>query len=361
MARNTSITRTLFMLLWVLLSFAPQAGQAAQNDTIPSALLYRITGNGLSRPSYILGSLHVVPREFVTRSQNFMEVARGVDRIVTEVDMRRLKAFNDSNLASAIALSKQVMPYIKLPADSQMQVIAPEKFRTVDSLFHSYRIIRFLTPNDTCWWHYDPGVIALSAQQMAIWMFKAYGFRRMGLEADILSPVIDNYMATLADTLHKDYTQLESFEYQMSLIPQLVTDFRKVKIDSAFINKLHQGIESMGNAAARANLLYMTSMELSKMSVNWKQMIDAYIAQDGQRTTEIMLRGSKQASTQKQAQQLELTARNERWMKTMIPMMKEKSNLFVVGLFHLTSVKNIGPGILETLQNAGYSITPVRM
>jgi len=45
-------------------------------------------------------------------------------------------------------------------------------------------------------------------------------------------------------------------------------------------------------------------------------------------------------------QQIALTERNDRWMKVMPSMMKEKSNLFVVGLLHLTST-DAGHGIVE--------------
>ena len=47
-------------------------------------------------------------------------------------------------------------------------------------------------------------------------------------------------------------------------------------------------------------------------------------------------------------------------MKVMPSMMKEKSNLFVVGLLHLTYT-DAGPGIVEMLKKAGYTIEPVRI
>lgn len=101
----------------------------------------------------------------------------------------------------------------------------------------------------------------------------------------------------------------------------------------------------------------MTSLD--GMMVYAHQMLKAYMSQDGQRTAQVMAATDKQAF-QQMGQQIALTERNDRWMKVMPSMMKEKSNLFVVGLLHLTST-DAGPGIVEMLKKAGYTIEPVRI
>lgn len=47
--------------------------------------------------------------------------------------------------------------------------------------------------------------------------------------------------------------------------------------------------------------------------------------------------------------------RNEKWVEKMPEMMKEKSNLFAVGVAHLTDEY----GIIHLLREKGYTITPV--
>lgn len=357
--RGSGMIRAAVVLMLVAFSISGISAQTAKKDTIPSALMYRISGNGLTAPSYIFGSVHTVPHEFVSRSQKFMEIAHNVQRIVTEIDHRQSKLYNDSNMASAKALSEQILPYIMLPADSQMQVIAPAKFHTVDSLLHRYHLVKFLVPTDTCWWRYEPGVFASSAVQIAMGMYAILGQEHVGVKTEQKSVMIDEYMSILADSLHKDYAQLESLEYQKSLLPQIMIDFRKVKIDSTFINKLHRGLANLGPIANRANMLYEVMTSLDNAMVYGHQMMDAYMKQDGQRTAQTIMVANQQAG-QQAGEQVALTERNDRWMKVMPSMMKDKSNLFVVGLLHLTST-DAGPGIVEMLKKAGYTIEPVRI
>ena len=357
--RGSGMIRAAVVLMLVAISISGISAQTAKKDTIPSALMYRISGNGLTAPSYIFGSVHTVPHEFVSRSQRFMEIAHNVQRIVTEIDYRQSKLFNDSNIASAKALAEQMLPHLVLPADSQMQVIAPAKFHTVDSLLHRYHLVKFLVPTDTCWWRYEPGVFASSAVQIAMGMYAILGQEHVGVKTEQKSVLIDEYMSILADSLHKDYAQLESLEYQKSLLPQIMIDFRKVKIDSTFINKMHRGLANLGPIANRSNMLYEVMTSLDNAMVYGHQMMDAYMKQDGQRTAQALAAADKQVF-QQMGQQIALTERNDRWMKVMPSMMKEKSNLFVVGLLHLTST-DAGPGIVEMLKKAGYTIEPVRI
>lgn len=101
----------------------------------------------------------------------------------------------------------------------------------------------------------------------------------------------------------------------------------------------------------------MTSLD--NAMVYGHQMMDAYMKQDGQRTAQVLMVANQQAG-QQTGEQIALRERNDRWMKVIPSMLKEKSNLFVVGLFHLTSTDN-GPGIVEMLKKAGYTIEPVRI
>ena len=356
------LCRPLIVLMFCLTSLSGLVAQAATPtpaDTIPSAIMYRISGKGLTKPSYLFGALHVLPHEFVTRSRAFMNIASGVDRIVTEVDVRQLEAFNRKNEAASKALMEQLLPHITLPADSQLQVVSPDAFHLVDSLIHHYHLEHYICGADSCWWRYDPGVIALPMQQMALYMFKAMGYGRMGMSPESKSQVIDLYMGTLADSLHKEYAQLESLEYQKEMLPSLIMDFSKIKVDSTFIRNFRTNIASMGNVAERAKLLLVVLCALENSCSDWDRLLTAYMAQDSRRAVDAMVKSNGEAIDQA-AEKLQISPRNKRWLKAMRPMMKQKSTLFVVGLFHLTGVP-FDQGILDALHQEGYTIEAVRL
>ncbi|WP_454891716.1 TraB/GumN family protein [Alloprevotella tannerae] len=360
--RRCTLCRPLIVLMFCLTSLSGLVAQAAPPtpaDTIPSAIMYRISGKGLAQPSYLFGALHVLPHEFVTRSRAFMNIASGVDRIVTEVDVRQLEAFNRKNEAASKALMEQLLPHITLPADSQLQVVSPDAFHLVDSLIHHYHLEHYICGADSCWWRYDPGVIALPMQQMALYMFKAMGYGRMGMSPESKSQVIDLYMGTLADSLHKEYAQLESLEYQKEMLPSLIMDFSKIKVDSTFIRNFRTNIASMGNVAERAKLLLVVLSALENSCADWERLLTAYMAQDSRRAVDAMVKSNGEAIDQA-AEKLQISPRNKRWLKAMRPMMKQKSTLFVVGLFHLTGVPS-DQGILDALHQEGYTIEAVRL
>ncbi|MBP3228908.1 MAG: TraB/GumN family protein [Bacteroidaceae bacterium] len=58
-------------------------------DTIPDGIFFRISGGGLAEPSYILGSLHTIPGDFVHHIPHFDEAAASVRQFVFEKDLRR--------------------------------------------------------------------------------------------------------------------------------------------------------------------------------------------------------------------------------------------------------------------------------
>ena len=182
---------------------------------------------------------------------------------------------------------EQLLPHITLPADSQLQVVSPDAFHLVDSLIHHYHLEHYISGADSCWWRYDPGVIALPMQQMAIYMLKAMGYGRMGMSPESKSQVIDLYMGTLADSLHKEYAQLESFEYQKEMLPSLIIDFSEVKIDSTFLSNFRTNIASMGNVAERAKLLVVVLCALDNSCADWDRFLTAYMAQDSRGVVEM--------------------------------------------------------------------------
>ena len=166
-------------------------------------------------------------------------------------------------------------------------------------------------------------------------------------------------MGTLADSLHKEYAQLESLEYQKEMLPSLIMDFSKIKVDSTFIRNFRTNIASMGNVAERAKLLVVVLCALENSCSDWDRLLTAYMAQDSRRAVEVMVKSNGETIDQA-AEKLQISPRNKRWLKAMRPMMKQKSTLFVVGLFHLTGVPS-DQGILEALHQEGYTVEAVRL
>ena len=87
--------KRLFGTLVALLAF--YGGANAQ-------LLYRISSNGLEKPSYIVGTYHLAPAKFVDDIAGAREAMDAVEQVYGEVDM------NDATAAQLTMLSAMMLP-----------------------------------------------------------------------------------------------------------------------------------------------------------------------------------------------------------------------------------------------------------
>ena len=59
---------------------------------INAQLLYRISGNGLESPSYIIGTYHLAPASFADSIPGAREALDGVAQVCGEVDMAEMQS-----------------------------------------------------------------------------------------------------------------------------------------------------------------------------------------------------------------------------------------------------------------------------
>jgi uncharacterized protein YbaP (TraB family) len=70
-------------LIVSLVGIASFAQEANKNNT----LLWKISGNGLERPSYLFGTIHLLCEEDAVLSKNMMKAIKDCDEVYFEVDM----------------------------------------------------------------------------------------------------------------------------------------------------------------------------------------------------------------------------------------------------------------------------------
>ena len=76
-------------IITALLTFVAMAGSAqkAENDSIPDGIFFRISGGGLNKPSYILGTMHLAPGDFVHFIPGFDQATDSVRQFIFERDL----------------------------------------------------------------------------------------------------------------------------------------------------------------------------------------------------------------------------------------------------------------------------------
>jgi len=273
---------------------------------VPAAnaqLLWKISGRGIEKPSYILGTHHAVPYTFCDTIPGLMKAFGEVGHVVGEFDMLKMDAMTPQQMQN---MQKMMM----MPADTTMASLFSDAQRdTLDAYLKNT-----LGANLQMLSSMKPMTIMVTVQQKML----------MELIPDIASLTgIDKYMQTLAAEEGKQVGGLETMEYQLGLL---------------YGSSLQDQADALMDMVRRSN-----SKELLQ------ELTAAYKTQNLDTLWKIF---------QDQMTELEYDAlvktRNLNWLEEMKVLLPTQSTLYVVGAGHLPG----DAGMINLLRDAGYKVKP---
>lgn len=268
-------------------------------------LLWKISGRGIEKPSYILGTHHAVPYTFCDTIPGLMKAFGEVGHVVGEFDMLKMDAMTPQQMQN---MQKMMM----MPADTTMASLFSDAQRdTLDTYLKNT-----LGANLQMLSSMKPMTIMVTVQQKML----------TELIPDIASLTgIDKYMQTLAAEKGKQVGGLETMEYQLGLL---------------YGSSLQDQADALLDMVRRSN-----SKELLQ------ELTAAYKTQNLDTLWKIF---------QDQMTQLEYDAlvktRNLNWLEEMKHLLPTQSTLYVVGAGHLPG----DAGMINLLREAGYKVKPVK-
>lgn len=268
-------------------------------------LLWKISGRGIEKPSYILGTHHAVPYTFCDTIPGLMKAFGEVGHVVGEFDMLKMDAMTPQQMQN---MQKMMM----MPADTTMASLFSDTQRdTLDAYLKNT-----LGANLQMLSAMKPMTIMVTVQQKIL----------MEIIPDIASLTgIDKYMQTLAAEKGKQVGGLETMEYQLGLL---------------YGSSLQDQADALMDMVRRSN-----SKELLQ------ELTAAYKTQNLDTLWKIF---------QDQMTQLEYDAlvktRNLNWLEEMKHLLTTQSALYVVGAGHLPG----DAGMINLLREAGYKVKPVK-
>src|SRR5687768_7192516 len=112
----------------LLFSLISVAGCAQQSPTITSnkTLLWKISGNGLEKPSYLYGTIHMICAEDARLSKNMKKAIRDADEVYLEVNL-------DDMMEMLSVLGK-----LKMNGDTTLEdLLSKEDYEKVRTYFES--------------------------------------------------------------------------------------------------------------------------------------------------------------------------------------------------------------------------------
>lgn len=273
--------------------------------TSNAQLVWKISGNGIKKPSYILGTHHGCPFTYCDSIPGLMKTLDKVDNIIGEINMIEFAEMSPERMQKMQAM-------MMMPADTSLL-----------SLFSTEEAAKV---NEWLGKKMGATLEMLSVMKPMTIMVTVQNKEMMEVIPEIATmTTIDKYMQTLGQRKGKTIGELETADYQMELL---------------YGNSLEEQADA---------LLEMIDHGDSKGLL--QQLTNAYKSQNLDTLWKVF---------QEQMTGYEYDAivkvRNLNWEKQMKEILPKQTTLFVVGAGHLPGEY----GMINLLREAGYKVKPVK-
>jgi len=268
-------------------------------------LIWKITGNGIKKPSYLFGTHHLIPIQFLDSIPGLYKAFNESEKVVGEMVLNNIDATEKIQQAA-------IMPN-NLRIDS---LLKPADYKLVDTELKS--VLKFGLKD-----------VPILNPTMLVTMYELEVYKKLtGLTDDKQS---DSYFQLVAVQKDKKVIGLENLDQQIKFLFGSTDYKRQAQILVETVRRKNEMLKEM----LQLNKLYKTGkldqlVELSKGKGNITDMTDEEYA-------------------------IMVDNRNADWVTKLPQIIKESSCFIAVGALHLGG-KN---GLIKLLQKKGYKVSPL--
>ncbi len=288
----------VFALSGAMVAYSQSAAEYAPQE---NSLLWEISGNGLSSPSWLFGTIHMIGKEDFFFTETMQQAFDQASQVTFEINMEEM---------------------------SDISVIMPLMMKAFMSNNTTLRDLLDETSYGLVEQHFNQ----LGMPMMFLDRIKPMFLSALGAEDMMMAQTDNNAIVSyefelmeMAAKQGKAVDGLETAEYQMSMFDSIPYDVQA--------RMLVASIQQNGGEA----------------DDEYRKMVDLYKEQN------ISAMGSliqEEGDEMANYENLLLTNRNRNWIPVMADMMKKQSTFFAVGAGHLG-----GPnGVIALLRQAGFTV-----
>lgn len=307
--QNIKTMKKLATLFILALLAAAEAG---------AQVLYKVSGNGLEKPSYVVGTMHLANTSFVEKIAGVKDAIIATNQVYGEV-----KWDDMTNMDSLMVMQQKML----LPEGQTLKtVLNAEQYAKLDAFVKKTMGVGMDNPQVFAQLgKATPGTLTTQFELLL------YMQAHMG-EFDPTN-TIDQYFQAQAKKNNEPVGGLETLSFQGNLLYASTPMERQITQLMCLLN----------------NEEYYTGL--------MDRMAEAYYAQDIEKLKEVMNeKFDATCDATPEEQDALIYNRNADWARKMPAIMAEKPTLFVVGAGHLPGEK----GVLTLLKNAGYTVESVK-
>jgi uncharacterized protein YbaP (TraB family) len=298
----------IFYMAVAMASLGQQAGKQGKKESAPApkanskqldnTLLWKISGNGLSRSCYLYGTMHVLCADDATVSDSLKLAIKYADQIYFELDMD-----NMNEMLGA-------MKYLRMNDGKKLsELITKDEYARVESYFKLHAV---------------PLPLAMMNRFKPYFISSLIGEQMMSCEQ---KNGMEELIMRESKKYNKEIKGLETTEFQASIF------------DSIPYEKQAKDLVS-----------YIDSIDSYKAVT--MEMVEVYRQQNLERMDSLM---HKSDPGMDEYMDILLYGRNRHWVDQMPEIMKGKCILFAVGAGHLPGEQ----GVINLLRKKGYKVTPM--
>jgi len=269
---------------------------------LENALLWKISGNGLEKPSYLYGTIHMLCEEDAFLSDSLIAAIDRTDRVYLELDM--------DNVFEMLSAFRQM----KMKNDTTLKdLLSPADYQKVKDMIETKSSLLPFSELET----FKPLLTASFVMES-------------GLGCD--NPVAME-MLVMEETRkkRKKIEGLETMSYQLSIFDSIPY---KVQADQLVKYAAGEGDES-------------------KADEEFNELMKAYREENLEKLYELIRQSESGIASY---ETILLTNRNRNWVARLNKIMPERAVTVAVGAGHLPGDN----GLISLLRKAGYSVTPVK-
>ena len=298
---------THFLLLLLLIGFvsckSSHAVVNAEDKALENALLWKIEGHNIEKPSFLFGTIHIIPKEDYFLPKGFLSAFESVDQVYFEIDVDEM-----TDMSKMMGLMKKIL---MKDNKSLKDLLSDEDYKVVADHFKSL------------------GMPILFLEKMKPMFLEVFAMSDMK-PGDIQNGLMKSYefeLNELAKQSGKSVFGLESMDFQLSIFDSIPYEFQAKRL----VETIKLGDQN---------------------SANLKQLVKTYKSMDiSAMVAEVM----DEDDGLKAFEDLMLNGRNKNWIPIIESAISMRSCLFAVGAAHLGGEN----GVIRLLEKQGYKLTAI--
>ena len=294
------------MFLTLLLTVMATAGMNAQ-------LLYKISGKGLRKPSYIIGTYHLAPVFFVDSIPGLRGALAESEQVYGEIETA------DMTSPENIAKMQQAM---MLPEGKTLtELLTPGQMQKLNATMRELLGVDMSNPMVAQQMNKMLPQALVTQLTVIMYLKKHSGFNP--------TQSFDDYFQQQAVAQGKPVGGFETMDFQLQALFGSISIERQIELLMCFLNNREWEESQVDN------------------------IVEAFFAQDLNRIEAAMdEKQDNSCDATDEENELIIYGRNATWLKKMPEIMQQKSTFFAVGAAHLVGER----GVLAGLRNAGYLV-----